>query len=319
MTSAKPKLGKDRAKLKTNRRFASFKSNAEFFLLCLPGLLYFFVFHYLPMGGILIAFKEYNYKLGIFGSKWIGLKNFEFFFLSQDAWRITRNTVGYSFLFMLTGMFSAVLVALLLNELKNKSLIKYYQTTMILPHFLSWVIVAFITFIMLNPAYGVLNKALISLGFEERQWYSEFKYWPPILTISNVWKHVGMSSVIYYSSLMGADKEMYEAATIDGAGRFKQAIYISIPFLVPIMTIMLILNLGNVFRGDFGLFYQVPRDIGALYPATDIIDTYVYRGLFSGSIGMASAVGFFQSFIGLFMVAVSNQIIRKINPENSLY
>ncbi|MEF2246210.1 ABC transporter permease [Paenibacillus sp. IITD108] len=293
--------------------------NLPLLLLALPALLYFFIFHYLPMFGVILAFKDYKYSEGILGSAWAGLKNFEFFFSSQDAFRVTRNTVGYGAVFIVVGNIAAVSVALLLYEIRSKAALKVYQTSMILPRFLSWVIVGYITYAILNPSLGALNQLLQYLGYSPVDWYADPKYWPFIITFSDIWKHVGLNSIIYYAALMSIDPELFEAAKIDGAGRWKQMRSISIPSLVPVITIIAILAIGNLFRGDFGLFYQLPRDVGVLYPATDIIDTYVYRGLRQGDIGITAAVGLFQSAVGLVLVLVSNWIIKKTRPENALF
>ena len=298
----------------------AFRENAELSVLLIPGILYFLIFCYLPMIGIIVAFKDYRNNLGVFGSKWTGLKNFEFFFTSQDAVRIFRNTIGYGIAFIILGLVCAVIVALLLYEVRSRNCLKFYQTTMILPHFLSWVIVGYITYILLEPNMGVINKILGIFGIEGLQWYSEPKYWIFILPIVNIWKTVGLNCIMYYAALMGVDKELFEAATLDGAGRFKQVIYISLPMLVPLMITLTILHDGNVIRGDFGLFYTIPRDIGLLYPTTDIIDTYVYRGLRTGDdIGITAAVGLFQSVVGFVMVVGTNLVVKKINPEQSLF
>jgi putative aldouronate transport system permease protein len=271
------------------------------------------------MFGAVIAFKDYKYDLGILGSKWVGFKNFEFFFQSSDAWRITRNTVGYGMTFIILGIISAVIVALLLFEIKNKLALKFYQTSMILPHFVSWVIIGFISYSLLNPVSGILNQILKTLNLAPIEWYSEPKYWPFILTLFNIWKGVGMGSVVYYAALMGVDHHLYEAAEIDGATKMQQTWHISIPALIPVMTILSIMSFGNIFRGDFGLFYQLSRDVGTLYPTTDILDTFVYRGLRTGDLGATAAVGFFQSFVGLVMVLFVNGVVKKIKSENSLF
>ena len=306
--------------VKKKSKRQTFRENAELSVLTIPGVLYFLIFCYMPMIGIIIAFKDYRNNLGVFGSKWIGFKNFEFFITSQDLARILRNTVGYGIAFIILGLVCAVIVALLLYEVKSRTCLKFYQTTMILPHFLSWVIVGYITYILLEPNLGVINSILAKLGTEGKQWYSEPKYWVVILPVVQIWKTVGLNCIMYYAALMGVDKELFEAATLDGAGRFKQIIHISIPMLVPLMITLTILHVGNVIRGDFGLFYTIPRDIGLLYPTTDIIDTYVYRGLRTGDdLGITAAVGLFQSVVGLIMVVGTNLIVKKINPEQSLF
>lgn len=304
---------------RTNRNRHIARDNRILLILTIPALIYFFVFHYLPMFGVIMAFKDFKYHLGILGSDWIGLKNFEFFFKSPDAWRITRNTVGYSLLFIVVSNTAASSVALLLFEIRNRLALKYYQTTMILPTFVSWVLVGYISYTLFNPAMGIFNQFLKAMGSEAINWYSEPKYWPFILTFFSLWKGVGLSSIIYYAALMGTDPEIYEAAKIDGANRWQQSMHISLPSIAPVMTILVLLAIGDTFRGDFGLFYQIPRDVGMLYPTTDIIDTYVFRGLKSGQMGMTAAVGLFQSAVGLVLIVLSNAVIRKVKPENALF
>lgn len=296
-----------------------FKENLPLLMLALPAIIFFIVFSYLPMFGVMIAFKDYSYAKGILGSDWIGLENFKFFFLSQDAWRITRNTMGYSAVFIVMNAVCAAAVALLMNEIRSRKAIKTYQTIMLFPNFLSWVVVGFVTYIILNPVLGTANQLLSVFGIEGVDWYSEPKYWPFILTICSIWKGIGMNAIIYYASLLGVDPALYEAATIDGANRWQKCKYISLPNLTSIITMMSILALGNIMRGDFGLFYQIPRDVGALYATTDVIDTYVYRGLRTGDIGITSAVGFFQSFVGICMVVITNAIVKKIEPDNAMF
>lgn len=303
---------------KIKKRHAG-REHWELLILALPALIYYFIMNYVPMFGIIIAFKDYKYNKGIFGSDWSGFENFRFFFESQDAWRITRNTVGYGVLFIITGVICGVAIALMLFEIRKKLALKTYQTLMILPNFLSWVIVSYITYILLNPDLGVINQILGMFGISGPDWYSDPKYWPYILTYSQIWKTVGMNSIMYYAALMAVDDSLFEAASLDGANKWQQIWNVSIPSLLPLVTILIINNMGSIFRGDFGLFYQIPRDVGALYPATDIIDTYVYRGLRTGDVGITSAVGFFQSFVGLFMVVATNAVIRKIAPENAMF
>ena len=306
------------SQVKHRRHWKTFIKNKELLLLCLPALLYFFVFCYLPMIGIYMAFTDFRYADGVFGSKFVGLDNFIFFF-AGDVKRITINTVAYGATFIVTGLVSSLLVALLLNELKSRLATKVYQTVMILPHFMSWVVVGLIVYVFLDPANGVVNHLLTALGKDEIMWYSDPKRWPGIIIFIQMWKNVGMSSVIYFAALMGIDPSYYEAATIDGAGKLAQIRYITIPSIMPLICIQSILAIGGLFRGDFGLFYQVPMDVGNLYPATDIIDTYIYRGLRDGNISVNTAVGLYQSLVGLVLVVGSNFIVNKINPDNSLF
>lgn len=320
MNDLKVETGREIQTVKNKTRWKAFKDNAELSALLLPGIILMTIFMYIPMFGIIIAFKDYRNNLGIFGSKWVGLQNFKFFFTSQDAWRIGRNTVGYGILFIVLGLVAAVFVAILLYEIKSRAALKVYQTSMILPHFLSWVIVGYITYILLEPNMGIFNRIIRVFGGDGLQWYSEPKYWVIILPLVNLWKNVGLKCIMYYAALMGIDRELFEAAEIDGAGRFKQILYITIPSLVPLMTILTILDVGHIIKGDFGLFYTIPRDVGLLYPTTDIIDTYVYRGLRTGDdIGITTAVGLFQSVIGFIMVVGTNLIVKKISPDNSLF
>lgn len=295
------------------------KNNYIFWLLCLPAVVTFILFNYVPMFGSILAFKSYNYTDGILGSRWVGFDNFKFFFASQDALRLTRNTLGYASVFIVVNLVTAVLVALLLFEIKSRACIKTYQTVMILPYFLSWVIVGYIVNILLNSDHGVVNQFLERFFGTSVKWYTEPKFWPVILTIANIWKHIGMNCIMYYAALMGIDGSIYEAATIDGAGKIRQAFSISIPSLTPMMTILTIMAVGNIFRSDFGLFYQVPMDVGALYPTTDVIDTYLYRGLRTGDVGITAAVGLFQSVVGLITVMLTNYIVKKIEPDNAMF
>jgi putative aldouronate transport system permease protein len=306
--------------VKRKSRWRVFRDNFELSAMLVPGIIFFLVFSYIPMLGVIVAFKDYRNNLGIFKSKWVGFRNFKFFFTSQDAWRIARNTMGYGLLFIVLGIICSVTVAILLYEIKNKLALKFYQTTMILPHFVSWVIVGYITYILLEPNMGILNEILNFFGLKSIDWYLEPKYWIVIMPVVNIWKTVGLNCIMYYAALMGIDEQLFEAATVDGASKWKQIRHITIPSLVPLMTILTILHIGNIIKGDFGLFYNIPRNVGLLYPTTDIIDTYIYRGLQTGDdIGITTAVGLFQSFVGFIMVAVTNKIVKKISPENSLF
>lgn len=296
------------------------RSTLQLYSLCIIPVLLVFVFSYLPMGGIVIAFKDYRYNLGIWGSKWVGLKNFEFFFKSSEFLRITRNTLGMNFLFILFGTVAAVLMAVLLFNLKSRSFTKTFQTVFITPHFLSWVVVAYMVYAILNPQYGFLNNIMTKMGMTKVDWYATPTAWPFILTIASVWKSVGMDSVVYYAALMGIDSSLFEAADIDGARSARKFFSIIVPELVPLLTILTILKIGNIFRADFGLFFQLPRDVGMLYQTTDVIDTYVFRAMrVLGDMSMASAVGFLQSVVGFVLVMLTNYITGKISPENTLF
>ena len=296
------------------------KDKLQLFSMALPTIIVLSLFSYLPMFGVVLAFKNYRVPDGIWGSKWAGLKNFEFLFKSQDAWRITRNTLALNFLFIMVTMICAVAFALIMFEVKKARHVKIYQTVSILPSFLSWVAVSYIVYALLDPTRGILNQIIAAFGGEPIAWYSEAKHWPVILLITRIWHGVGLGSIMYYAALMGIDETLFEAAELDGANKLQRIWYVSIPQIVPVIIIRTILDIGHIFRADFGLFYNVTRNIGALYPTTDVIDTYVYRALMSlGNIGMASAASLVQSVVCLITIVVTNMIVRKISPENSLF
>ena len=308
--------------MKKNVKMSKAKNVAtiEHALLALPSALYIFVFSYIPMYGVILAFKNFDARLGFFKSPWVGLKNFEFFFKSQDAWRVTRNTLVLNSIFIITSTICAVIFALLMFEVVKQVHIKIYQTIAILPMFISWVIVGYIVYSFLQTDTGVINRCLENFGFKPVSWYSEPNKWPVILTITNIWKNVGFAGIIYYASLIGVSQDYYEAAEIDGANKLQTAWYLSIPSLIPIITILTILSIGAIFRADFGMFYNVTRNIGTLYPTTDVVDTYVFRALTkSGSIGMSAAVGLFQSIVGFVLIIVTNMVVKKIEPDNSIF
>lgn len=288
-------------------------------VLAIPGLSLLIVFNYLPMFGAVIAFKNYKPLKGVLGSDWNGLKNFEFFFTSQDALRTIRNTMCYNGVWIILGTICAVGLALMFYSLKSARAMKFYNTAMILPKFLSAVILAFLAEAFLHYRYGVINQVLAMFGEPAIDWYATTNAWPVILTVVYLWATVGMSSIIYYASLMGLDEGLLEAARLDGANKWQQIWNIMIPHLVPIIIIQTILSIGQLFNGDFGLFYQVPKDSGVLYPATDIINTYTFRALQEGNLSQSAAVGLAQSAAGFVMVVATNAIVKKISPENSLF
>ena len=315
---------KDLSGNKKKSSFKKIKDNWELLLLTLPGTIWFLVFAYLPMVGIIIAFKNWqisgSFMESLIKSKWVGLDNFKFLFNSSDAWLITRNTVLYNVVFIILGIALPVTLAILLKELLNKKLSKFYQSSMFLPYFLSWVVVSYCLFAFLSPEKGYINGIISSLGGEKISWYTESKYWVFILIFMSQWKGVGYGTVIYLASICGIDKSYYEAAMIDGATKWQQIKYITLPSLKPVLIIMFITAIGGMFRADFGLFYQLPKNSGALYPVTNVIDTYVYRGLTNlGNIGMSSAAALYQSFVGLVLILVTNGIVRKVDNENAFF
>ena len=322
MKSKAKKLPKEKLTMKD--RMKRFRNNKELLLLTIPGAIWFLVFAYLPMFGVIVAFKRWRIHGGFFeslmNSKWVGFDNFKFLFQSSDAWLITKNTVLYNIVFIILGIVLPVTLAILLNELLNKKLAKFYQSSMFLPYFLSWVVVSYCLYAFLSPEKGYVNGILQSMGGKGISWYTEPKYWPFIIIFMSQWKAVGYGTVVYLASICCIDKSYYEAAMIDGASKFQQIKYITVPLLKPVMIIMFITSIGGMFRGDLGLFYQLPKDSGALYPVTNVIDTYVYRGLMNlGDIGMSSAASLYQSFVGLILIVTSNAIVRKVDEENAFF
>lgn len=295
--------------------------NKVMLFMVLPGTLWFLFFSYLPMAGTVIAFKEYRFSrdgfwASIINSKWVGWDNFKFLFSTNDAYLITRNTLLYNIAFIVLGLVLSVLMAVVLSEIANKKLAKFYQTGMFLPYFLSWVVVGYFAFSFLSSERGLLN----ALFGSNISWYSESKYWPFILIFVYLWKAVGYNSVVYLAAIMGIDRSLYEAAMIDGASKLQQIRSITLPMLKPIIIIMTLLAIGKIFYADFGLFYQVPRDSGTLYSVTNVIDTYVYRGLkTTGEIGMSTAAGLYQSVVGFVLVLTSNYIVRKFDKDSALF
>lgn len=295
------------------------RKNRELILLALPGVLFKLVIAYLPMVGLILAFKNFRYDRGIFGSEWVGFNNFEFLFKSQDAFRIIRNTLAYNMVYIVLGTVVALVFALLLNEISGR-LMKVYQTTMFLPFFISMVLVGYIGNAFLDFEHGYLNKLLGYFGVDPHMWYLETTPWLFILPLIALWKGIGFSTLVYYAGITGISPDYYEAATLDGATRFQKMTRITLPLLKPLIVILFILGLGNIFRGDFGLHYFVPNNVGPNFPTTDIIDTYVYRALTKlGDINSAAAVGFLQSVVGFVTVVSANYIVRRIDNDSALF
>jgi len=289
-------------------------------LMAVPAIILFLIFNYAPMFGIIIAFKRLRVDKGILRSPWVGFENFRFFFESQDAWRITRNTVLLNAVFILVGLVVALAIALMLFELRKAAYLKVFQTIFFFPFFLSWVVVGYMLYAFLNVELGIANTFFASMGLPTVEWYTNSPVWPFILTFIYIWKSAGYFAVIYYSAILGIDEGFYEAAAIDGATKPQIIRKIMLPLLSPVISVIVLLQVGKIFYADFGLFYFTTRDIGSLYSTTDVIDTYVYRALrVTGNLGMASAAGFYQSVVGFILVVVSNFMVRRANPENALF
>lgn len=310
------------------RFFNNIKANWMFITMCLPGVVILVLFSYLPMPGILMAFQRVRIGgAGFFKNlfnpvAWVGIQNFNAYFLSPDFLRTTLNTLGYNITFMVLGLVGSVFVAVAANELWNKRAVRLYQSIMILPAFLSWVIVSYLVYSLLNPEFGVINVFLKQLGFQGVNWYSEGIVWRFLLPLFNLWKGVGLGSIYYFAAIAGIDQEIYESAMIDGASRFKQIIYITLPMLKPTMIVLTILGLGGIIRSDFGLFYVATLQMGrgALYETVSTIDTYTYTLLMqSGRIALGTAVGFYQSFVGLAMIIGVNMIVRKLDKDSAIF
>ena len=291
------------------------------YLLALPGIIYMICNNYLPMFGIVIAFKKLNFAKGILASPWCGLKNFEFLFKSSTAFTMIRNTICYNVLWLILGHVLAIASAILLNEITNRFRARFYQSVILLPYLMSWVVVSYLVFAFLSADTGMFNNSILKpLGIAPVNWYSESKYWPFILTFVNHWKNNGYTMIVYFASIVGISQDYYEAAMLDGATKWQQIKHITIPQLVPTIITLMILSVGRIFASDFGLFYQIPRNTGALYNATQTIDVYVYNALMQRSdYGMASAASVFQSIVGFLMVMVTNAIVRKVSRENAMF
>lgn len=294
--------------------------NKWLLLLAAPATLVVLVFSYLPMFGLILAFKKYNFSDGILGSPWAGFGNFEYLFATRDAFNSTINTVYLNAIFIFLSLVGAIIVALLMNEVRNKWMVKSYQTALFLPYFISWVIVGYFVYALLNFDNGTINRWIGAMGGEYVQWYTRPEYWPFILSLVYLWKYVGYYSLIYLAGILGIDKEYYEAAMIDGATKLQQIRKITLPLLSPLITIMVLMQIGRIFFADFGLFYNVTQNSGALYSTTDVIDTYVFRTFrVLGDAGMATAAGLYQAVCGLILVYISNWCVRKVNKDEALF
>ena len=300
--------------------FAKHTDTVSYTIMVLPLVILLIMFSYIPMFGLIIAFKEFNVPDGLLNSPWVGLKNFEFFINSQYAARITFNTIYLNFIFIIVGTVVALILAIILVDLKRKRLAKFSQAVRFFPYFISWVIVGYFSYALLNMDYGLLNQILKFFGLNPVQWYVEPSYWPLILTIASTWKAMGYTAVIFLAGISGINKEYYEAARVDGAGKIQQIFNITLPSLYPLLIILTLLSIGRIMYADFGMFYNMVKDSGPLYSTADVFDTFIYRSLrVTGDIGMAAAANFFQAIVGFILVMGSNLMVRRIDSEKALF
>lgn len=306
--------------MKQKLTWAQFKQFIPLYIMMVPSLVYIFINNYIPMAGIVIAFKKYNVNDGMFGSAWCGLSNFKFLFATNDAWIMIRNTLCYNIAFIIVNQFMALALAIMISDVIHKGLKKLYQSSILLPFLISMVVVSYIVFAFLSQENGMFNGILKSMGKEPVYWYQDTKPWPFILIFVNCWKGVGYGTLIYIAGIAGIDPAFYEAAELDGANKWQQICKITLPCLMPQLITLLIMSIGRIFASDFSLFYQVPQNSGSLFSVTQTIDTYVYRALISaGGIGRSSAAGVFQSVVGFTLVMISNAIVRKFSAENAMF
>ena len=311
-------------KVRRARFLANFRHdllhNRTLLLMLIPGVIVLFLFNYLPMFGIVIAFQKYRPISGITGSEWVGLENFRYLFGTGDAWRLTFRTIGYNVAFITVDQIGSIGVALLLYEIKNRFFARIYQAAFFIPFFLSWVIVGYLTFAFFNTENGLLNSLMVNIGQQPIRWYGSPQYWPPILVIVSFWKNIGLGTTLYLAGMMAINPEYYEAAKIDGANKPQQIRFITLPLLTPLILTIVLLAIGRIMRTDFGLFFNVTKDLSLLYSTTDVLDTYVFRALRSqGVLSMATAAGVYQSIVSFALVIGANWLVRRIDPEKALF
>ena len=289
-------------------------------LMVLPIGIYLLINNYFPMFGMFIAFKDVRWDLGIWASPWAGLRNFRFLFSTTDAWIITRNTLGYNLIFIVVSNVVGIFVGLLLANLLSRRFQKFYQTSILMPQLISWVIVGYIVFGFLSNETGMIPLAIVRRGGDFINFYAQRRYWPFILTLAFSWRMIGFQSVIYLAAISGIDRNLYEAASIDGANRIQQIRHVTLPLIKPTVITLVLIQVGRIFFSDFGLFFQVPMNAGMLYQVTTTIDVYVYRMLMLHyRVGLASAAGVYQSMVGFVFVLTANWLVRRFNRENALF
>ena len=308
-------------------RFAKYKKTLVLLTMVAPAAIWLLLLRYLPMGGIVLAFKDYkinprnpSFISNLLSSKWVGLKNFEYLFKTDSAWIMFRNTLGYNIVFIILGVIIPVAFAIMMNELTRKFVRKTYQTMMFFPYFLSWVVVSYFLNAFLDAQYGMIPAMQAAAGKEVTSWYTTPGPWPYLLVFANLWKNVGYSTVLYLAAITGIDANQYEAAAIDGASKWQQVLYVTLPHLRTMICILFIMNVGKIFASDFGLFYNVPMQNGALFSVTQTIDTYVYRAyIATGNPGQSSAAGLLQNVLGFICILSANAIVKKIDSDSAMF
>lgn len=320
----KPKRVPD---LRASGRFSKAKKTLMLLSMVAPGALWLLLLRYLPMGGIILAFK--NYKIypkdptflnNLIHSKWVGLDNFKFLFTTGDSWVMIRNTLAYNIVFIILGVIIPVAFAVMMSELSKKFVAKTYQTLMFFPYFLSWVVVSYFLNAFIDAQYGLIPMAQCAAGETAVSWYTTPGPWPYIIVFANLWKNVGYSTVLYLAAITGIDQTQYEAAAIDGASKWQQILHVTLPNLRTMIAILFILNVGKIFNADFGLFWNVPMQNGALFSVTQVIDTYIYRVLMNtGNIGQSTAAGLLQNIVGFICIIGANAVVKKIDSDSTLF
>ena len=313
--------------LRASGRFSKAKKTLMLLTMVAPGAIWLLLLRYLPMGGIILAFK--NYKIypkdptflnNLIHSKWVGLDNFKFLFTTGDSWVMIRNTLAYNIVFIILGVIIPVAFAIMMSELSKKFVAKTYQTLMFFPYFLSWVVVSYFLNAFIDAQYGLIPMAQRAAGETAVSWYTTPDPWPYIIVFANLWKNVGYSTVLYLAAITGIDQTQYEAAAIDGASKWQQILHVTLPNLRTMIAILFILNVGKIFNADFGLFWNVPMQNGALFSVTQVIDTYIYRVLMNtGNIGQSTAAGLLQNIVGFICIIGANAVVKKIDSDSTLF
>ena len=293
------------------------KKNRQLYLMCVPALLWLLLFAYIPMAGIWMAFTNYNVKYGIFGSPFVGLQNFKHFFTNSTGmgWKVIGNTLYLNFWGLILGTIIPITIAICFNEIRGKLFKKVTQSVMFFPYFLSWVVVGAIIYAFFSTSTGAINTMLSDMGLETVRWYAEKQHWKPIIIVASVWKWCGYNSIIYMAAMANFDKSLYEAASVDGASRLSQIRFITLPLLVPTVVILSLMSIGRIFFGDFGMVYGIVGNNALLYDEVAVIDTYVYSAMRSLGFSYTTAIGLFQSVLGLILVTISNKLAKKITGE----